>query len=67
MQETINMEKLYGQILTLRKEIQFIKNLMIDIELVMTPDEEVILDQAIEEHRKGKTKRYEDLRKELGD
>lgn len=55
------------ELLALRKEVQFIKNRMIDIDLVMTPDEEVVLDEALEAHKKGKTKRYEDLRKELGD
>ena len=67
MPETINMEKMYRELLALRREIQFIKNRMIDIDLIMTPDEEVILDEALEAHQKGKTKKYEDLRKELGD
>ena len=67
MPETINAEKVYREILALRKEVQFIKNRMIDVELVMAPEEEFLLDEAIEEHKKGKTKRYEDLKKELDD
>ncbi|MEK6872768.1 MAG: hypothetical protein AABW90_02025 [Nanoarchaeota archaeon] len=67
MAETINMEKMYMELLALKKEVQFIKNRMIDIDLIMTSDEEVVLDEALEAHKKGKTKRYEDLKKELGD
>jgi len=67
MSETINMNKIYETLVELKREVDFIKNRMVDIELVMTPDEEVRLDEALEAHKKGKTKRYEDLRKELGD
>lgn len=65
MAETVNMEKMYHELLALRKEVQFIKNRMIEIEVVMAPEEEVRLEEALEEHRKGKTKRVEDFRKEL--
>lgn len=67
MAEIINMEKMYKEILALRKEVQFIKNRMVDIDLVMTSEEEVVLGEALEEHRKGKTKKVEELKKELGD
>ncbi|MEK6928958.1 MAG: hypothetical protein AABW65_03320 [Nanoarchaeota archaeon] len=67
MTETVNMDKLYRELLALRREVQFIKNRMIEIEIVMSPKEEVLLEEALEEHRKGKTKRTEDFRKELGD
>jgi O6-methylguanine-DNA--protein-cysteine methyltransferase len=67
MPETANMDKMYRELVALRKEVQFIKNRMIDIELVMTSEDEELLGEALEEHKKGKTKRYEDLKKELGD
>ena len=67
MTETVNMERMYRELLALRKEVQFIKNRMIEIEVVMAPEEEVKLEVALEEHRKGRTKRVEDFRKELGD
>ncbi|MEK6893495.1 MAG: hypothetical protein AABX07_04795 [Nanoarchaeota archaeon] len=67
MPETINMNRVYQELLALRREVQFIKNRMIDIDLVMTPEEEITLEEAIEAHQKGKTKKYGDLRKELGD
>ena len=67
MTETINMEKVYREILALRKEVQIIKNHMVDIDIIMTPEEETQLVETIELHKKGKTKRIEDLKKEFGD
>ncbi|MDO8563555.1 MAG: hypothetical protein Q7R87_00945 [Nanoarchaeota archaeon] len=67
MPEIINIDKVYREIIALRKEMHFIKNRMEDMEIIMTPKEEIMLEEALEEHKKGKTKKYEDLRKELGD
>ena len=61
------MEKVYREILALRKEVQIIKNHMVDIDIIMTPEEETQLVETIELHKKGKTKRIEDLKKEFGD
>jgi len=67
MTETINVERIYEELLALRREVQSIKNRIVDIELVMDSDEESLLDETLEEHKKGKTKKYKDLKKELGD
>ena len=67
MIETINMEKMYREILALRKEVHDIKNHMVEIDAIMTPEEESQLEETLELHKKGKTKRFEDLKKELGD
>jgi len=67
MVETINMEKMYKEILALRKEVHDIKNHMIEIDVIMTPEEETQLEETLELHKKGKTKRFEDLKTELGD
>ncbi len=67
MAETINMEKMYGVLLALRKEIHDIKNHMVEIDVIMTPEEEAQLEETLELHKKGKTKRFEDLKAELGD
>jgi len=67
MTESISMEKMYKVLLALRNEVKFIKNRMVDMELVMTSNEEGALGEALDEHQNGKTKRYEDLKKELGD
>jgi len=67
MIETINMEKMYREILALRKEVHDIKNHMVEIDVIMTPEEEAQLEETLELHKKGKTRRFEDLKKELGD
>ena len=67
MTETINMEKMYREILALRREVHEIKNHMVEIDVIMTPEEEAQLEETLELHKQGKTKRLENLRKELGD
>ena len=67
MAETINMEKMYREILALRREVQLIKNHMIKVEIIMTPEEEAQLEETIDLHKKGRTRKLEDLKKELGD
>ena len=67
MAETISIEKMYREILALRKEVHDIKNHMVEIDVIMTPEEETQLEETLELHKKGKTKRFEDLKAELGD
>lgn len=67
MTETVNMEKMYRELVALRKEVQFIKNHMFDSDIIMTSEEEVQLEEALEEHKQGKTISLEDLKKELDD
>ena len=67
MPETINMEKMYREILALRRAVQLIKNHMVEIDVIMTPEEETQLEETLELHKRGKTKKFDDLKKELGD
>ncbi|MEK6914415.1 MAG: hypothetical protein AABW83_02080 [Nanoarchaeota archaeon] len=67
MSKTINMEEIYRELLVLRKEVHEIKNYMVEIDVVMTPEEESQLEETLELHKQGKTKRFEDLKKELSD
>jgi hypothetical protein len=67
MSETVNMEKVYRELLALRKEVHDIKNHMVEIDVIMTLEEESQLEETLELHKKGKTKRFEDLKAELGD
>lgn len=61
------MEKMYREILALRREVQLIKNHMTELDVIMTPEEEAQLEETLELHKKGKTKSFVDLKKELGD
>ena len=65
MAETINMEKVYMEILALRREVQLIKNHMVDIDTIMTTEEEEKFERAMKDYKDGKTISLEDLKKEL--
>ena len=65
MAETINMEKMYRELLSLRKEVQFIKTHMFDPDTIMTTEEEERFERSMKEYREGKTISLEDLKKEL--
>jgi len=65
MAETVSMEKMYREILALRKEVQLIKSHMTEIDVVMTSEEETRLEETLELHKKGKTKKFEDLKRIL--
>ena len=55
MTEIVNMDKLYRELLALRREVHYIKNKMADIDMFMTPEEEIQLEETLEEHKQGKT------------
>ena len=65
MAEIINVEKIYREILALRKEVQLIKNHMVDIDTIMTTEEEEKFERAMKDYKDGKTISLEDLKKEL--
>ena len=66
MTETINMEKMYKELLALRKEVQFIKTHMVNQDTIMTTEEEERYERAMQEYKEGKTISLKDLKKELG-
>lgn len=65
MVETVSMEKMYGELIALRREVQFIKTHMFDPDTVMTIEEEERYDRAMQELKEGKTTSLEDLEKEM--
>jgi hypothetical protein len=67
MEEIINIEKMYKEILALRKEVHDIRNHMVEIDIIMTPEEEAQLEETLELHKEGKTRKIEKLKAELGD
>ncbi len=66
MEETINVNSVYMQLLALRKEIEFIKKHMFDPDTIMTTEEEERYERAMQELENGETTSLEDLKKELG-
>jgi hypothetical protein len=66
MEETVNMNKLYEELLALKSEVHFIKTHMFDPDTIMTTEEEERFRRAMKEYKEGKTVSLEDLEKELG-
>ena len=66
MEETANIQKIYLEILALKREIDFIKKHMFDPDTIMTTKEEERYERAMQELKEGKTISLEDLKKELG-
>ena len=67
MEETINMERVYQEILALKREVNFIKDHMVDVDLILTPEENSELDESLKELKKGKTFSLEDIKKDRED
>lgn len=67
MEKIIDMRKMYDEIMALKKEVALMKSQMVDIDAIMTSEDEVLLEEALLEHKRGETISLEDLKKELGD
>jgi len=66
MTEAVTMNMVYDELRSMKKELNYIKEHMVDVDMFLTPEEEERLNEALEEHKKGKTISLEDLKKELG-
>jgi len=58
-------KELVEEIRAIRKDLDYIKAHMVDVDSILTPEEEARLEQSLEEHRKGKSIRLEDFEKSL--
>lgn len=63
--EALSQKKVIEELRAIRKDIEFIKKHMIDIDMILTRKEEKILEESIREYEKGKTTKLEDLEKEM--
>lgn len=66
MSEAITMNMVYEELKGVKKELAYIKEHMVDVDTFLTPEEEMKLEEALEEHKKGKTISLDKLRAELG-
>lgn len=66
MTEAVTMNKVYDELLSLKKEVIFIKKHMFDPDTIMTIEEERRFKQSLEELKAGKTTPLSELKKELG-
>jgi hypothetical protein len=64
MEETVNMEKMYGELLALRKEVHFIKTHMVDADTILTDEENSELDVSLKELEEGRASSLEDIKRD---
>ena len=48
----------------IKKELRFIKEHMVDVDTILTPEEEVELDESLKELKEGKTFSLDDIKKD---
>ena len=64
MAETISTNKIYETLIELKREVDFIKNHMIDVDVMLTPEENAELNESLKELEEGKTFSLEDIKKD---
>ncbi len=63
---TVNTEQITEELKAIRADLNYIKEHMVDVDTILTFDEEKRLNEAIEEHKAGKCTSLEDFEKEMG-
>ena len=54
-------KEILRELKAIRKELTYIKEHMVDMDAILTPEEERILDQSIKEFKEGKAIKIQDL------
>lgn len=60
----ITEEELFKELKAIRKDLAYIKEHMVDIDTILTPEEEEILEEGIKEFEEGKAIKLEDLERD---
>ena len=61
----VTLENIYKELKTIKSELDFIKEHMVDVDMILTKEEEERLNKSIEEKKAGKTISLEKLESEL--
>ena len=64
MAETISTNKIYETLIELKREVDFIKSHMVDVDVTLTPEEDSELNESLKELEGGKTFSLEDIKKD---
>ena len=65
MTETIITEQIVSELKAIRTDIEFIKEHMVDADSIMTPKEELMLKESLEEYSEGKSVSLDEFEKEM--
>jgi hypothetical protein len=66
MEKEISLNDLYREILALKNEVESIKINIITSDEIMTDEDELLLTEALEEHKRGETVSIEELKLKFG-
>jgi len=58
-------KEIWEELKVIRRELGYIKEHMVDVDTVLTQEEERILDESLREFEEGETTKLEDFEKEL--
>jgi hypothetical protein len=59
------LEKVYDELKSLKKDVRFIKQHMVDVDTMLTPEEEERFEEGMKEYKEGKAVSLEDFEKEM--
>ena len=63
--ETVDVQRMTEELKAIRTDLDYIKEHMVDVDTILTTEEEERLDKSIEEYKSGKAVSLEDFEKEL--
>ena len=58
-------EKILAELKEIKKDLNYIKEHMVDSDTILTPEEKKRLDESLKDFREGKTVSLEDFEKEM--
>lgn len=63
--ETAFEKRIMRKLEELQAEVEYIKEHMVDVDILLTPEEELVVEEALEAYRTGNTVSLEELKREL--
>jgi len=54
MAEAISSEEIVNELKVIRSDLDYIKEHMVDVDTILTPEEEARLEETLKEYKKGK-------------
>ena len=58
-------KEIWEELKVIRRELEYIKEHMVDVDMVLTQEEERIVDESLREFEEGEATKLEDFEKEL--
>ncbi len=62
----ISVSEVVEELKEIRKDLEYINVHMVDVDTILTHEEEMRLDENLKEYEKGEATRFEDFEKEIG-